>query len=33
MYVSSMVLSMKALTPEEALAIYQAGAEAVVKAL
>lgn len=28
-----MVLSMKALTPEEALAIYQAGPEAVVKAL
>lgn len=33
MYFSSMVLSMKALTPEEALAIYQAGPEAVVKAL
>jgi hypothetical protein len=33
MYFSSMVLSMKALTREEALAIYQAGPEAVVKAL
>ncbi len=33
MYFSSMVFSMKALTREEALAIYQSGPEAVVKAL
>lgn len=33
MYFSSIVLSMKALTRQEALAIYQAGPEAVVQAL
>lgn len=33
MYFSSMVLSMKALTREEALAIYHAGPEAVVKVI